>query len=67
MLLDQVFLERQAARFSDQPTRADVVGLMKDTMGWGVLRNGGSQCNAEGYRWKRFRGPGVVYTTSREL
>jgi hypothetical protein len=57
VLFDQVFLERSAARYKDQPTRADVVGLMKGTMGFGVLRNGGSQCNADGYRWKRFRGP----------
>lgn len=57
VLLDQVFLEQTSLRFADQPTRSSVVSLIKDTMGFGVLRNGGSQCNAEGYRWKRFRGP----------
>ena len=59
VMLDQVFLEQSSARYAggSQPTRKDVVGLVKDTMGFGVLRNGGSQCNAEGYRWKRFRGP----------
>ena len=57
VLLDQVFLEQQSLRFMGQPTRKTVVSLMKDTMGFGVLRNGGSQCNSEGYRWKRFRGP----------
>ncbi len=56
VLLDQVFLEQVSLRFEDQPTRSTVVALMKDTMGFGVLRNGGSQCNSGGYRWKRFRG-----------
>jgi hypothetical protein len=56
VLLDQVFLEQVSLRFDDQPTRSTVVSLMKDTMGFGVIRNGGSQCNSEGYRWKRFRG-----------
>jgi hypothetical protein len=57
VLLDQVFLEQVSLRFEDQPTRSSVVSLLKDTMGFGVVRNGGSQCNSEGYRWKRFRGP----------
>jgi hypothetical protein len=59
VMLDQVFLEQSSARFGggSQRTRREVVGLVKDTMGFGVLRNGGSQCNALGYRWKRFRGP----------
>ncbi|CAJ1366809.1 unnamed protein product, partial [Effrenium voratum] len=30
---------------------------MFHTAGWQVLRLGGSMCNAEGYRWKHFRGP----------
>ena len=71
VLLDQVFLEQVSLRFDDQPTRSTVVSLMKDTMGFGVLRNGGSQCNSEGYRWKRFRGdypaPRAVQTLSSRL
>ena len=46
VLLDQVFLEDTANLWSGQIQE----------MGFGVMRNGGSQCNAEGYRWKRFRG-----------
>ena len=66
VLLDQVFLEQVSLRFADQPTRKSVVSLMKDTMGFGVLRNGGSQCNSNGYRWKGFRGePEVMRFTAR--
>ena len=55
VLLDQVFLEDTANLWDGQHTRADVVERIQE-MGFGVMRNGGSQCNADGYRWKRFRG-----------
>ena len=57
VLIDQVLLEPEWQKFEGQSTRSDVVAGMKEVMGFGVIRNGGSQCNSEGYRWKRFRGP----------
>eukprot|EP01051_Picozoa_sp_SAG22_P001422 SAG22_NODE_56_length_23716_cov_11.146759_1_plen_420_part_00 len=49
------------------PLLVDVVEQIKGVMGWGVLRNGGSQCNSDGYRWKRFRGPAVRVPVNNNL
>ena len=55
-VLDQAYLGAgKWLKVRNQPTRSDV-GERVVEAGFGVLRNGGSQCNAAGYRWKRFRG-----------
>lgn len=60
VMLDQIYLgPGQWNRFQNLPCRLDVVNNLK-RMGLQVLRNGGSQCNSDEYRWKRFRGPAWV-------
>eukprot|EP00439_Symbiodinium_sp_Y106_P046419 s926_g5.t3 len=42
--------------FRGLPVRKDVAEAMFNIAGWGLLRLGGTMCNAAGYSWKNFRG-----------
>ena len=58
IIVDHVFLQPgEWGRYQGLPVRRDIAEGLFQTMGFTVLRLGGSMCNAEGYRWKEFRGP----------